>query len=255
MTGIVGSQLLAAFFRIRAVDKVFSVEELCLQVFHALVHVCLTCFGKAAVIHLFGHSLCCLYCSNTQTHQPGYLSIPHGIQGVFNGRILHAIPVTILADYPLGGALDFFPVVAEKGIISTHLMLPVKTENCACLTVYSRPLNHFPAVPDHAIGLQRQSKVHALAGILFYGGEDPRHGLGILPNMHASAFTAPHTFPCIETARLQPVCCGGGQGGDVQECAFEEPMWKRGILPGFTPQGSCISQVTEVFVYIMNHIS
>ena len=154
MAGIVGAQFFPSAYLIRTMDKILSVKEFCLHVFHALFNIGTANGCKFTVVHFHCHGLSCLHCSNAQSHQPGNLSVPHSIQCIFNWGIFHAILIPVLPDDPLGCLLNLFPVIVEKGIIRAHLVLPVKTEDGACLSVYSRALHHFSAVPDHAIRLK-----------------------------------------------------------------------------------------------------
>ena len=81
----------------------------------------------------------------------------------------------------------------------------------ARLAVDGQRLVELAAEADRAgVRVERQAEVDHLADVAFRCGEEPGHGLGVVPDVRAGARAAADALPAVEAAVAEPV---GGRGG------------------------------------------
>ena len=134
--------------------------------------------------------------------------------------------------------LDPRPVALEEGIVGRHLVLAVGAQQGAGLAVDRQPLRtrrEGRSCPSAWKPTPSRSRTRSRSRMLQLG-EQPGHGMGVMPDVRAGARAAADALPAIEAASGKAVTGRGGQDRGVEKRAVEEPVRQRRIVPGVAPQ-------------------
>ena len=106
-------------------------------------------------------------------------------------------------DQALHGQLDLRPSSVEEGVVGRHLVLAIGAQDAARLAVDRQPAATSPRMLDHAAVADRCAvpKSVRFAQVAFQLGEQPGHGVGVVPDVRAGALAAADAFPAVEPAR------------------------------------------------------
>ena len=79
----------------------------------------------------------------------------------------------------------------RKRVVGRHLVLAVGAEDAARLAVHRQPVP-FAAVVDHAaVRVHGRAEIGPLPQVAFELGEQPAHGVGVVPDVRAGASQQP----------------------------------------------------------------
>ena len=121
------------------------------------------------------------------------------------------------------------------------------------LGVHGREVVELAPEMNRAVRLQRQAEINLLARDAFQVREQPRHGVGVMPDVAAGALAAADAFPAVEAAVGKAVAGRGGQDGGVEERAVQEPIRQRRIIPGVVPEARLAAQTGEMVPDVLGH--
>ena len=114
-------------------------------------------------------------------------------------------------------------------------MLTIRAEDTARLAVNCQA-KPFAAVSDDARRfVQCGSEIGALPHVAFEIGKQAGHGVGIVPDVRAGALATAGAFQTPEPSRGKAVRGRTRQARRIEHRAVEEPVGRRGIIPGVVP--------------------
>ena len=135
------------------------------------------------------------------------------VVGLVLSALDQAIGVAILLDQELERLADVRPVPPEKSAVWRAEMLTVSLQDIAALRI-AGPKIVVASKPDGSgvrVEPGANGEVLHLTDRPLEVGEQPRHGVFVVPDMAASAVATAATFPTPEPAILPPLGGGGSE--------------------------------------------
>ena len=114
-----------------------------------------------------------------------------------------AVAVGIVANQVLERGLDPGPEPLQERRVGRHLVLAIGPQDVPGLAVHGRPDRLLgPVADDAGLGVEADALgvVDLLAEDPLQLGEEPRHGLGVVPDVGARPRAAAHALPAVEPA-------------------------------------------------------
>ena len=156
---------------------------------------------ERCIADLVGHLRTGQQCRDVHAGYPGDLAVPDCIERVRLRAVDDPIGTGVVADEKLQRQLDPGPIALQEGGIRRHLMLTIRAQNRAALTV-GGPTHVGLGAESHLarVSVEADSEVHPLAGIPFQIREKSGDRLGVVPHVLARAGTAIDAFPPVEAS-------------------------------------------------------
>ena len=99
--------------------------------------------------------------------------------------------------------LIFGQLRLQKRVVGRHLMFAQGAQNRAGLGVDGRDVVELAAEMNRAVRLQRQAEIDPFARDPFEVGEQPGHGVGVVPDVAAGARGNSRRLPSRRTGRCR----------------------------------------------------
>ncbi len=205
-------------------DEVFAVPEEFDGTFAAFFEDLAAAGGELGVAHFAGHFLGRPQRRQIQRADHGVGAVEVNIVGVVLAPLDQAVAIAILANHELHRLADAGPEGFEEAAIGRHLVFAVGLQHGAGLAIAGPELPSLAAEHDGAGGFDEAGLGIVVlhdADRAFQFGEQPGHGMLVVPHVGAGAVAAADAFPGPEASVGPPLAGAGGQGGNCGEQAVQ----------------------------------